>query len=445
MKYPGLFCFLFACLSAVAQQQAAPTAQPPPGVAPVLTLHEALTTALKNSLDLQISQNNVDVQGLRNSAGFAGALPTVGLQASSNEVLNNTKQEFNTGQTVTRTGAAASQYNAGLAGNFLLFNGGRVVAARRRLDELSQISQLQLNSTVQNVLADVSLRYYAVVQQVRYIRTLQASVDVSRQKLRLIETRQSVGLANNADRFQAQLDLNAQLQTQQQQLLAADQARANLLRALTLDVNTPVAVEDTIPVNNSLRWNELEAALDKNPDLLAADRQVRVLELLEREARAARFPSVGLNAGTNFARSANAVGLTLFNQSFGPYAGLGLSVPLYSGGVNKRLVDIARLNIRTTELQSQALHRTYRLNAHNAWLAYERQLGLVQNAEENYRVARQLLHLVQLRLEAGLSTLVDVRVAQQSFEDAGYRLVNYRYAAKSSEITLRQLGALLVP
>jgi outer membrane protein len=48
-------------------------------------------------------------------------------------------------------------------------------------------------------------------------------------------------------------------------------------------------------------------------------------------------------------------------------------------------------------------------------------------------------------LAAGLTTLVDVKLAQQSFEDAGYRLVNYRYSAKSAEITLRQLAALLTP
>jgi outer membrane protein TolC len=50
-----------------------------------------------------------------------------------------------------------------------------------------------------------------------------------------------------------------------------------------------------------------------------------------------------------------------------------------------------------------------------------------------------------MRLDAGISTLVDVRIAQQSFEDAGYRLVTYRYNAKSAEITLRQLAAILTP
>jgi outer membrane protein TolC len=374
----------------------------------------------------------------------------VGIAASTNGVINNTSQEiFNasTGGNVNRavTGAQSSQYAAGLTGSYLLYNGGRVKATRKRLDELQQISSLQVNSTVQNVLADVSLKYYAVVQQQRYIRTLEASVEVTRQKLRLIETRQSVGLANNADKFQAQLDLNAQLLTQQQQALAAQQATADLLRALTLDLNTPVAVEDSIPVSRDLSWEQIQGALDRNPDLLAAERQVAVQQLIERETQATRYPAISANAGTNFNRAQNAVGNTLFNQSYGPYAGLSLSVPLYTGGVNKRLVDIARLNTRTAELQRTALQKDYRLNALKAWEAYQQQLQLVSTAQESYTTARKLLNLVQLRLDAGLSTLVDVKLAQQSFEDAGYRLVNYRYAAKAAEITLKQLAALLAP
>ncbi len=440
----GLLSLGPAALAQTTPAVPAPTTEAAPKV-PTLTLHDALQTALKNSLDIQISQNNVEVQSLQNTLGFAGGLPSVALSGSNNVVINNTRQEFNTGDPRQATGARSTQYAGGLAGSYLLYNGGYVVANRKRLDELQKISELQLNSTVQNILADASLKYYAVVQQQRYIRTLEASVEVSRQKLRLIDARQAVGLANNADRFQAQLDLNAQLQTQKQQALAAEQAKADLLRALTLDLNTPIALEDTIPVDRNLRWADLETALQRNPALLAAERQVQVNELLVRVAQANRYPALGLNAGANFARSQNAVGTTLFNQSYGPYAGLGIALPIYTGGVNKRLVDVARVNTKTAELQSLALQKNYQLNARKAWEAYEQTLVLVDNAEQNYTTARKLLKLIQMRLDAGLSTLVDVRIAQQSFEDAGYRLVNYRYNAKSAEITLRQLAALLTP
>ena len=442
----GLFGFATAALA----QTPTPAVPPPTTVAaganaPVLTLQEALQTALKNSYDIQIARNNAEVQRLQNTLGFAGGLPTVGLNASNNVVINNTNQQFNVGDPRTATGARSTQYTAGLAGSYLLYNGGYVVTNRKRLGELEQIGELQLNSTIQNILADASLKYYAVAQQQRYIRTLEASVEVSRQKLRLIEVRQAVGLANNADKFQAQLDLNAQLQTQTQQALAAQQAKADLLRALTLDLATPIAVEDSIPVDRSLRWADLETALQRNPDLLAADRQVRVNELLTRLAQANRYPALSLNAGTNFNRAQNAVGNTLFNQSYGPYGGLGLTLPLYTGGVNKRLVEVARVNTRTAELQRNTVQQNNLVNARKAWLAYEQTLVLVDTAEQNYTTARRLLKLIQMRLDAGVSTLVDVRIAQQSFEDAGYRLVTYRYNAKSAEITLRQLAALLTP
>ncbi|MGI4834711.1 MAG: TolC family protein [Janthinobacterium lividum] len=447
MKLPFFSCALISVAFPALAQQATPTESPAGrgGPGPVLTLSQALQTALKNSLDIQIGQNLVEVQRLQNTLGFAGGLPTLALAGSNNVVINNTRQEFNTGDPRNAVGARSTQYTFGLAGTYLLYNGGYVVANRKRYDELQQISELQLNTTVQSVLADVSLKYYAVVQQQRYIRTLQASVEVTRQKLRLIEARQSVGLANNADKFQAQLDLNAQLETQGQQALAAQQATADLLRALTLNLDTPVALEDSIPVSHDLRWVDIQTALARNPALLAAERQVQVNELLVRIARANRYPALGLNTGTNFARSQNAVGTTLFNQSYGPYAGLGISVPIYSGGVNKRLVDVARVNTKTAELQRLALEQNNRLNALKAWEAYEQQLKLVATAEASYATAHQLLKLVQLRLDAGLTTLVDVKLAQQSFEDAGYRLVNYRYAAKTAEITLKQLAALLTP
>jgi outer membrane protein len=166
---------LLSLRTAAVAQTPTPTVPPPTTVAadsqaPVLTLHDALQTALKNSLDIQIGQNTVEVQRLQNTLGFAGGLPTVGLSANNNEVISNTRQAFNTGDPRQATGARSTQYAVGLAGSYLLYNGGYVVANRKRLGELQQISELQLNSTVQNVLADASLKYYAVVQQQRYIR-----------------------------------------------------------------------------------------------------------------------------------------------------------------------------------------------------------------------------------------------------------------------------------
>ncbi|MGV3595753.1 MAG: TolC family protein, partial [Sediminibacterium sp.] len=42
-----------------------------------LTLSDAINLALKNSLDIQLAKNNVEISTINNHPGVAGALPTV--------------------------------------------------------------------------------------------------------------------------------------------------------------------------------------------------------------------------------------------------------------------------------------------------------------------------------------------------------------------------------
>jgi outer membrane protein len=51
-----------------------------------------------------------------------------------------------------------------------------------------------------------------------------------------------------------------------------------------------------------------------------------------------------------------------------------------------------------------------------------------------------LLDVVLQRFQLGQATIIDVKQAQQSFENEGYRLVNLSYAAKAAEISLQQIA-----
>ncbi len=47
------------------------------------------------------------------------------------------------------------------------------------------------------------------------------------------------------------------------------------------------------------------------------------------------------------------------------------------------------------------------------------------------------------RFQLGQATIIDVKQAQQSFENSGYRLNNLSYTAKIAEITLKQIASQL--
>jgi outer membrane protein TolC len=81
----------------------------------------------------------------------------------------------------------------------------------------------------------------------------------------------------------------------------------------------------------------------------------------------------------------------------------------------------------------------YNSIAFKNWQAYKSNLQQLQTQQKNYDLSLQLLDLVLQRFQLRQATIIDVKQAQQSFENAGYQLVNLSFAAKAAEIQLKKL------
>jgi outer membrane protein TolC len=322
----------------------------------------------------------------------------------------------------------------------LLFNGGRVLATKKRLEELQQLTQDQLNATIQNAIADLMFKYYSVVQQQNFLSTLNQSIEVSKQRLALIASRRNVGLSGDSEYLQAQLDLNNQMQAQDAQHIVIEQSKDDLLRSMVLNPSTDIVVKDTILVDNDIQWETIEANLKKNPSLLAANVQININKILEKETNARRYPSITLNTGYNYSLNQSSAGFTLLNQNYGPFLGLGTTIPIYTGNVNIRQIQIAKVNTQNARIQKEIIDQNLQNTAAKAWEAYRSNLILIQSERQNYVLAQKLLKLISQKYQLGNATSIDIIIAQQSFENAGYRLNNLGYNAKVAEITLKQLA-----
>ena len=73
------------------------------------------------------------------------------------------------------------------------------------------------------------------------------------------------------------------------------------------------------------------------------------------------------------------------------------------------------------------------------YMGYRNALLQLETQQQNYSLSQQLLNLVLQKFELKQATIIDVKQAQQSFEDAGYRLVNLSFAAKAAEIELKRI------
>jgi outer membrane protein len=431
MKKLLLFVFCVFALKGFAQQK--------------ITLTDAINIALKNSYDIQLAQNNIEISNIANSYGFAGGLPAVTGTASDNEQVTSINQKFpDPSRDTKRDNVATNNLAVGITGSILLYNGMRVQATKKRLDELQQQNQQVLTTQIQNTIAAVMSKYYDIVRQQYFLKALNRTIEVSKQKLDILEVRKQVGVANNADIFQAQLDLNGNLQLKESQFLLIDMAKTDLLNLIFLKpADQKIIIEDTIIIDKSINLDSVRSRLSNNPQVIAAQQQVHINELVEKEVAAARYPTLRASTGFNLSSAQSGAGFILLNQSYGPFVGVNLSVPIYNGSISKKQQQIAGINTRSSKTIYDNLLLDYETGAVRTYQAYANSLSQLKMESENFTLSQQLLDLISKKFELGQATIIDVKQAQQSFENASFRLINLTYTAKIAEVELKRLESIL--
>ena len=411
-----------------------------------LSLSDALAIALKNSYNIQLAKNNLEIASINNSVGVAGGLPTVTATLNDVENITSINQQFpDPARNVNRTGVASNNLNANVTAGIILFNGFRVKAAQQRLAELQKMNQDMLNAQIQGTMAAVMTSYYDVVRQQNLMNTIDKSIEVSQQRIDIIKSRKEVGLAKNADLYQAQIDLNALVQTKQAQQLVIDQGKTNLLSLIFVSPDTTVVIKDTIVVDNQIKFSQIKSLALKNPQISAAEQQIKINELLERETAALRVPTLRGSTGFNLSNTKSAAGFILENRSYGPFLGINLAIPIYNGLINKKQQQVAEMNTRNAKVQRDQFLLNIETGAVATYQAYTNTLAQLKTAKENQLLSKQLLDLVMQRFQLGQATIVDVKLAQQSFENESYRLVNLSFTAKVAEIELKRLANIIEP
>ncbi|NDB22466.1 MAG: TolC family protein, partial [Proteobacteria bacterium] len=196
-----------------------------------LTLTEAVKTALQNSYDIQLVENNLTISKNNNDYGVAGALPILTASSNNNKSVSTIQQKFaDPTRNTTKTGVDGNTLTAGLTASIIVFNGYRIMALKDRLALIEKQNGFLLQSQMQNTTAQVMQQYYNVVRQQAYLKTIEKSIEASQQRLDIVKTRQQIGVANQTDILQSNIDLNALLQAKQNQLLIIAQAKTDLAR-----------------------------------------------------------------------------------------------------------------------------------------------------------------------------------------------------------------------
>ena len=435
MKRFFLLILLFSTLTSSAQK--------------TLTIEEAIATALQNNYAIQLSKNDSAVAALDYSFRNAAFLPRVNGSFGGNYNNNNQRQKFADGTERKLNDISSNTYNAGIQLNWIVFDGLKMFATRDKLEEFVKLGELGIKQQVVNTIASVITNYYAIVRQKQQLKALNDQIQLSAERVKLAQYKLDIGVGAKPDVLQSKVDLNAQKAAFLSQETLMAQLREQLNQVINIEPESKYLVSDTILINMSVALGDIQANLEKNnPDLLMAQKNIDIAKLVLKERKADRFPTVSLNSGYTFNRTNNKATVNpfqpLFSRNFGRNLGFTIAVPILNNFTTKRLIKQSAIDIQYQQLFFENQKSILNLNVINAYKDYELQKRALALEEENIVLANENVAIVFEVYKLNSTTLIQLKEAQKSLEDAQTRLINARYNTKLAETELLRLKGEII-
>jgi outer membrane protein TolC len=407
----------------------------------LLTPQDAVKMAIENNFAIRISKNNIEIGSINNNWANAGAVPVISATANKVIGVNNLTQKLSNGTVTKKNGNNTQNFNAGLAVDWQIFDGFKMFATKKRLEEIERngeyVFRKELNETVYNVVSS----YYNIVMLNEQLQATKEQIILYQDRYNLAERRFEIGTGAKYEVLEAQVDLNEQqsaLLSLQNSIALAKSSLSNLLGQAA---DTGFRVIDTIKVESIPAFSDVKEKIDRqNPDVLLANSELAILAQTRKEVNAARLPSVALSGFYNFARNSNGAGFTLFNQTYGPSGSIGLSIPLFNGGLVKKQLQVTDIQIKNQGLVIEQTKNDVQTLLNNAFINYNNSLKAIELEKNNLQLASENIYIATERYRKLNITSVELRQIQISYNAIKNRLYNALYQAKVAEAEIALLA-----
>ncbi len=409
-----------------------------------MSLSEAVQKALTNNLDLQIAGNEVQQAENNNHAGNAGMLPQVQLNVTDNPSLTNINQKFTNGPTIERNNVFSNSLGAGIVFTYTLFDGKKMFATKRKLEWMNQAAIDQMHVRIQEVIQSVVVSYSNIIRLQEYLSVLKQLDTLSKQRLEIVQSRILAGIANNSDLYLAQLDMETNKQNLLQQDMQIRNAFTQLNLLMNMKADSTYTLITSLQRTQNLQKNILDSMLKNNPEWSLAEDEYKMALQSQKEIAAAKQPLVRLNGAYNYNLSQSQAGFSLYNQSTGPQAGISLTLPLFSGNVNKSNLENAKINALNSELKKEQLALNLQAVYEQTWQEYQTALMQLQSDSFSVVTAKAYMELMQFRFSMAQNTIIELKEAQRTYENTYFRYISNLYVLKIAETELLRLTGQLV-
>jgi len=277
-----------------------------------------------------------------------------------------------------------------------------------------------------------------VVRDLSVVSIRSNNVEVLAEQLRAARDRFEVGEITRTDVAQAEARLSgarAQFSAAQAALAASRAAYQRVTGIEPVEPADPAAA----PVTPEDYAEAVEVAISNNPDLLAAQYSERAAEQGVRVARGALLPEVSVSASASEDRTSDFTGQARGSASVRAQ----VSIPIFTGGLNRSRVREARAGADVARLQGLAVRRQVVEGVSNAWNNYLAALAVITSSREAVRANEIAFDGVEQEAFVGLRTTLDVLNAEQELLNSRLELVRAERDLTVASYALMQAMGLL--
>ncbi len=409
-----------------------------------LTIDRAISEAMENNYGIRVARYNAEISANTATAGNAGLLPKLDLNAGSNLSINDTKIKYAGNIPPTElSGAQSTSYNASAGITYVLFDGLANFYTYSKLKAGSSLGETVAKQNIEASLMQIVNAYYTLARAQQTLAVTRTQILLSNKRYERTQLREEFG-GTSLEKLSSLVDLNTDSVNFTVAFAAVYTASNNLNQLLGRSAGTPVAVSEVTPVNRSLALQELIIAAEQNnTSLIAAAQNLTLSNLDLRIARAARMPRVSLTSAYGYSEARNDASIVLVSQNTGYSGGLAVGFNLFDGGRKNVAIRNARLGMDINTLRYEEAKNKLGVDVNNAFVAYTNNLQILGLSERSLVAAQLNFNRSNELYNLGQINSIQLREAQLNLSRAETRILEATYNAKVAEMELLRISGKL--
>jgi outer membrane protein TolC len=387
------------------------------------TLQSILELAEKNNKDIKLASSNLDYANAVKKEAISQALPQIGAQLDysrnflKNKIFFTTADSNGVEETQSFTIGFDNAFQMSATLNQTLFGFGKIGNAIQAAGYFENFSEFQYSSDYQTIINVVKKAFYQALLLEKVWEVAVQSENSAKENYENIKLKFESGTVSEFDLLQAetrwQNSIPLTTQARKNYEVAVNNLKALVDIPLREEMILIGGLETFPPLPDSMNY---DLAFKQRPDYNALLWERRLQEKLVAVEKSNYYPTLYGNITYLYQANSNQFQLDNKNENF--FAGISLSVPIFTGFYTNAQVQKARIDVSRVKTRISKAHDEIRIQLQNINLRLREARERIEAAEKNIQTARRAYDIAETRVDNGLATQLEFRESRIDLDRA---------------------------